>query len=180
MSFMRSVLRAAGVAAFFLVLVQATSCSPRIIETIKTETVIEQKDSIAWRDTTIYVPIPLGSSEAITAVGDTAKAKTAIAEAASWVDGAGKLHLELNNRKGFIPHDAKIPSRTIWTSVNNTRAETLTRTVEVEKPLSWWQKFRIGAFWWLILLAAIGFRKEILALIKKIVKFATWHNHTTT
>ena len=150
MSFMRSVLRAAGVAAFFLVLVQATSCSPRIIETIKTNTVVEKRDSIAWKDTTIYVPIPIGSGNVITAVGDTAKAKTQIAEAASWVDGAGKLHLELNNRKGFIPHDAKIPSRTIWISVNSTRVETLTRTVEVDKPLSWWQKFRIGAFWWLL------------------------------
>ena len=53
-------------------------------------------------------------------------------------------------------------------------------TVQVEKPLSLCQKFRIGAFWWLILLTAIGFRKEILALIKKIVNFAIWHKHTTT
>ena len=25
-----------------------------------------------------------------------------------------------------------------------------TKEVKVEKPLSWWQKFRIGAFWWLV------------------------------
>lgn len=24
------------------------------------------------------------------------------------------------------------------------------KEVKVEKPLSWWQKFRIGAFWWLL------------------------------
>lgn len=150
MSSKHSIQRAAEVAAFFLVLAHATSCSPRIVETIKTETIIEQKDSIAWRDTTIFVPIPLGSGETITAVGDTAKAKTAIAEAASWVDSVGKLHLELKNRTGFIQHQAKVPSRTILISVNNTRTETLTRTVEVEKPLSWWQKFRLVAFWWLL------------------------------
>ena len=42
--------------------------------------------------------------------------------------------------------------------------------VKVEKPLSWWQKFRIGAFWWLLgaLVAAVLwiFQKPILKMIK--------------
>lgn len=41
------------------------------------------------------------------------------------------------------------------------------KEVKVEKPLSWWQKLRIGAFWWLLGLAAVGWRKQLLWLIKK-------------
>lgn len=39
------------------------------------------------------------------------------------------------------------------------------KEVKVEKPLSWWQKFRMGAFWWLLgavaLLLLWTFRKKI-------------------
>ena len=40
--------------------------------------------------------------------------------------------------------------------------------VQVEKPLNAWQKFRIGAFLWLLGLAAVGWRKQLLWLIKKV------------
>jgi len=47
------------------------------------------------------------------------------------------------------------------------------KEVKVEKPLSWWQKCRIGAFWWLLggLVACIVwiFRKPLLSLLKKFV-----------
>lgn len=42
-----------------------------------------------------------------------------------------------------------------------------TKEVKVEKPLNAWQKFRIGGFWWLLALAAVGWRKELLWLIRK-------------
>ena len=39
------------------------------------------------------------------------------------------------------------------------------KEVKIEKPLSWWQKFRIGAFWWLLgavaLLLLWTFRKKL-------------------
>ena len=46
-----------------------------------------------------------------------------------------------------------------------------TTTVEklVEKNLSVWQKVRIGSFWWLIILVIVGFRREILWIIKKFI-----------
>lgn len=41
---------------------------------------------------------------------------------------------------------------------------------KVEKPLSWWQKARIGAFWWLcgalVLALCWIFRKPLLSLLK--------------
>lgn len=42
-----------------------------------------------------------------------------------------------------------------------------TQEVRVEKPLNGWQRFRIGAFWWILALAAVGWRKQLLWLIKK-------------
>ena len=41
------------------------------------------------------------------------------------------------------------------------------KEVKVEKPLTGWQRFRIGGFWWLLGLAAVGWRKQLLWLIKK-------------
>ena len=42
-----------------------------------------------------------------------------------------------------------------------------TKEVKVEKPLNAWQRFKIGGFWWLLLLAVFGWRKQLLWLIKK-------------
>ena len=44
------------------------------------------------------------------------------------------------------------------------------KEVKVEQPLSWWQKARIGSFWWLLagLVACLAwiFRKQLFGLIK--------------
>lgn len=56
--------------------------------------------------------------------------------------------------------------------VDSVAVERITE-VKVEKPLSWWQKFRIGAFWWLVTILLIGavwiFRKPILRFMKILV-----------
>lgn len=47
------------------------------------------------------------------------------------------------------------------------------KEVKVEKPLSWWQRAKIGAFWWLAAILLIGvvwiFRKPILRFMKILV-----------
>jgi len=52
---------------------------------------------------------------------------------------------------------------------HDTTAVYRTKEVKVEQPLRGWRRFRIGAFWWLLALAAVGWRKELLWLIKKAV-----------
>lgn len=146
------------------------SCSPKLTESINTSTTSEynQRERIEWRDTTIYVPIPIGTGKVITSIGDTARVKTTVAEAAAWVDEKGKLHLELENLRGDISYTTKIPSRDIWTGVTNTRVETLTKIEYREKPLSKWKEFQIGAFWWLlaflVLLTLWTFRRWIFRI----------------
>ena len=47
------------------------------------------------------------------------------------------------------------------------------KEVKVEKPLSWWQRAKISAFWWMVAILLIGvvwiFRKPILSFMKILV-----------
>ena len=64
-----------------------------------------------------------------------------------------------------------------WRDSITVRVDSVTvqeiKEVKVEKPLSWWQKFRMGAFWWLLAGLAASlvwiFRKPILALLKTLI-----------
>lgn len=62
--------------------------------------------------------------------------------------------------------------KTLWKSktdtcyVHDTTAVERIKEVKVEKPLSWTKRLKIGAFWWLLIAVAVGFRKEIFKLIK--------------
>ena len=150
------------------------SCTPRVIETIRTETVTEYRDSTVWRDTTIYIPIPLESDQAIVHVGDTSHRETSVAESDAWIGRDGMLHHSLRNKADArLKYDLKMPEHWLYTGVTNTKeSEHLAiKEAKVEKPLTWWQKVRIGAFWWL--LAGLAsclcwiFRKPIISLVKK-------------
>ena len=136
---------------------------------IKTETVTEYRDSTVWRDTTIFIPIPLESKQAIVHVGDTSHRETSIAESDAWVGSDGFLHHTLSNKPGKLPYQVSFPERYLVSSVTNTKDEAriITREVKVEKKLSLWQRFRIGAFWWLLGLVLFAYRKQILAAIMK-------------
>lgn len=156
--------------AVFLALCAASAaCTPKIVETIRTETVTEYRDSIAWRDTTIYVPVPLEADQAIVYVGDTSHRETSVAESDAWVGSDGFLHHNIRNKPVHLAQGVKLPEHFLVTDVKNTleHAHVITRDVKVEKPLNAWQKFRIGAFWWLLGLVLFAYRKQIFAILKK-------------
>ena len=136
---------------------------------IKTETVTEYRDSTVWRDTTIFVPVPLESDQAIVHIGDTSHRETSVAESDAWVGSDGFLHHNLRNKPVSLAQGVKLPDHFLVTDVKNTmeQAHVITREVKVEKKLNFWQRFRIGAFWWLLGLAAVGWRKQLLWLIRK-------------
>lgn len=60
--------------------------------------------------------------------------------------------LETKAQKIYVPYEVHVTD----TLVFEKEAEIRTVTVEVEKNLTWWQKFRLGAFWWLLGLALVG------------------------
>lgn len=154
---------------YILLLSGCSLLRPRERVVTVTNTVTEYRDSTAWRDTTIYVPIPLEADQAIVHIGDTSHRETSVATSDAWVGADGFLHHDLRNKPGRIAHAIKVPEHFLYTGVENTQkhAEIITKEVKVEKPLSVWQRFRIGGFWWLLALAAVGWRKQLLWLIKK-------------
>lgn len=80
---------------------------------------------------------------------------------------------------GFLTHSLETKPQTIYipvevavtdTLIVEKEAQIVEKEVEVEKPLTWGQSFKIKAFWWLVAIALIGWRREILALVKWIIK----------
>lgn len=139
-------------------------CSPKIVERVVTVTVTEVRDSTAWRDTTIYVPIPLESDQAIVHVGDTSHRETSVAESDAWVGDDGMIHHSLRNKENArISYNLKLPEHWLYTGVTNTNEHSIIKEVKVEKPLSWSQKAKIGAFPWLV----IGFLGLLIWVTKK-------------
>ena len=143
-----------GGLAFLLVLCLA-SCSPRVIT--ETETIIEYRDRIVTDTAVVEIPVEVEkivTRDTISHLENTyAKSDAMVSE--------GFLHHSLES----IPQYIKVPVEVHVTDTLYKEAEIRTETVEVEKPLSWWQKFRMDAFWWLlgavVLLLLWTFRKLI-------------------
>lgn len=157
--------------AFSFAICLFPSCSQKIVEKLVTQTVTEYRDSTVFRDSTIFVPIPLESDQAIVHVGDTSHRETSVAESDAWIGKDGLIHHNIRNKAGArIPYSVKLPEHWLYTGVINTKEKEqgIIKEVKVEKPLSWWQKLRIGAFWWLLgavaLLLLWTFRKFLFKL----------------
>jgi hypothetical protein len=128
-----------GGLAFLLVLCLA-SCSPRVIT--ETETVIEYRDRIVTDTAVVEIPVEV---EKIVTRDTTSHLENTYARSDAMVS-EGFLHHSLES----IPQYIKVPVEVHVTDTLYKEAEIRTETIEVEKPLSWWQKFRMDAFWWLL------------------------------
>ncbi len=143
-----------GGLASLLVLCLA-SCSPRVIT--ETETVIQYRDRIVTDTAVVEIPVEV---EKIVTRDTVSHLENTYARSDAMVS-EGFLHHSLES----IPQYIKVPVEVHVTDTLYKEAEIRTETVEVEKPLSWWQKFRMDAFWWLlgavVLLLLWTFRKLI-------------------
>lgn len=128
-----------GGLAFLLVLCLA-SCSPRVIT--ETETVIEYRDRIVTDTAVVEIPVEV---EKIVTRDTTSHLENTYAKSDAMVS-EGFLHHSLES----IPQYIRVPVEVHVTDTLYKEAEIRTETVEVEKPLSWWQKFRMDAFWWFL------------------------------
>lgn len=153
-------------------LIMFTGCSPKLTPSHERDT--SHKDSTkvveAIRDSLIYVSIPLEKDQVIAHFGDTSKLETSLARSIAFIGNDGFLHHSLENKsEEKLPVVVPIHSKTIFTLVSDKHTEVITKYEYVEKPLSWWQKFRMDAFWWLvgaIVIALIWiFRKVIVKLV---------------
>ena len=128
---------------WMLVLLVLAGCSPRIVETVRTEYVYQDRIE---RDTTI--------------VHDSVHVR-------EFVKGDT---IRITEYRDHLVYRYKYIRDTL--AVHDTTSVETTKEVEVEKPLSAGQKAKIGAFWYLVVaVAGLGlwtFRKPLLKLITKI------------
>lgn len=157
-------------------------------ETIsKDSSAVHHKDSVqitdqtTVRDSLMNIPIPTEQSTANNQLQQPSHLETSVAESDAWVDSTG-LHHTLRNKsetslQAHVPvtehthteeHFHQQDSTAVSSSEHNH-----TEYVEVEKELTWWQAFRIKAFWPLLLclLASLCyiFRKPLLKLLKLLI-----------
>ena len=137
------------------------SCSPKIVE--KIETKVEYRDRVVHDTTTFEIPVEV---EKIVTRDTVSHLENTYARSDASVSG-GYLQHSLES----IPQIIKVPYEVVVTDtlfIEKQAVETI-KEVKVEKPLSWWQRFKIGAFPWLffgfLALLAYTFRKQILKLI---------------
>lgn len=150
--------KATAIVLFALPLV---ACSPKIVPTVTTKDSVRVEIHERIVRDTVSVEIPVEVEKVVTR--DTVSfLKNTYAKSEAVVSG-GFLYHSLESIPKFIRVPVEVSvTDTVFIEKSAVKSKT---TVEVEKPLSWWQKARLRAFWWLcgatILLLAWTFRKFI-------------------
>lgn len=119
---------------------------------------------IRWRYIPIFDTVPVYIPvEKQTSVGeDSSHLETDFATSDAFVDSLGRLHHSLENKAREI--DIPVSGGALVSDTNHYESHAKIDTlrvpqpypVEVEKPLTGWQKFQIRGFWWLSV-GLIGF-----------------------
>lgn len=126
------------------VLMLSVSCSPKVIEHVRTEYVYRDRTQ---HDTT-YVHDSTYIKEYIK--GDTVRI------------------VEFREKYKYL---YKYINKTDTVAVHDTLSVEKIKEVKVERALSWWQKFRLVLFPILLLGLLWAYRKELLSIIKNIIRF---------
>lgn len=104
------------------------------------------KESVIYKDTIIYVEVPVEVIKEILPDTDTSHLETSLAISEAWVN-AGKLNHTLTHKEDAkIQQAISVPEKhTQKDSVNVSIKEVVKEVpVEVEKPLNAWQSFRMS------------------------------------
>ena len=152
-----------------LIIALFSSCSPKIIRETVTNTVVERHDSLIYKDTTIFVPIPAESQSNVVLPKDTSKVETSFAESKAWIDTTGLLHHTIQNKRRDWGVQIKYPERTIVSKATTTSHDKIIVEKKVEKELNWWQKFRLWMFFPLLAIVIYSYKDIIIPFVKKIV-----------
>ena len=115
-----------------------SGCSPKWM----VETKIEYRDRIVRDTTTVEIPHEV---EKIVTRDTVSRLENSYAKSDAVVSG-GFLYHSLESK----PQVIEVPVEVHVTDTLYKEAEIIEKEVEIEKPLSWWQKAKIGSFWWLL------------------------------
>lgn len=124
------------------------------------------KESVIYRDTTIYVEVPVEVIKEILPDTDTSHLETSLAISEAWVN-AGKLNHTLTHKDAKIEQTIPVPEKhtqkdSVIVSIKEVVKEV---PIEVGKPLNAWQSFRMS----LGTIALIAF--ALWAVIKILKKY---------
>lgn len=102
------------------------------------------KESVVYKDTTIYVEVPVEVVKEILPADDTSHLETSLAVSDAWVN-AGKLNHTLIHKDVKIEQNLPIPEKhsqkdSVVVSIQEIVKEV---PVEVEKKLTYWQRMRM-------------------------------------
>ena len=164
-------------------LLASCRCKQQAVVFPQEPVVLHQKDSVRVEyvervtiDTvTVEIPVPMQSASVV-ARDSVSFLETDFAESWARVLSDGSLSHTLRNKEGVMRAETYVPSR------ETERAETVyvdrevpvnvPYPVEVEKRLTKWQEFRMGAFWYLVGALALSllwiFRKKLLSWVVRI------------
>lgn len=127
----------------------------------------EVRERIVYRDTTIYKEVPL-ESQAQTVRDTTSHLETSVAVSDARINSDGSLSHSLENKPIFFGINFKMPElrRDSIVYRNIYRVD----TVEVARPLTWWQQTQIKGFWAMVaVLSIILLRKKLLTIVRRFI-----------
>lgn len=135
---------------------------------------IEYIETVRIDTVTVEVPVPMESAKQVVP-DSTSHLETSLAESDAWINADGTLGHSINNKEQKLKADVPVPVKD--TQTNNTSASVreipvpYPEPVYIERELTKWEAFRMGAFWYLVGLSvisiAIVFRKPLFNILRK-------------
>ena len=127
-----------------ILILALSACGPAkpLTQSQRDSVVVHIRDSIFMRDTIIMAPIPPESGNNILPDTDTSFLQTSLAESRAYV-ADGRLHHTLRNRSERL-QPVSVQYRDRARALIQVGIHQKTDIVEVEKDLSWWQRFQIA------------------------------------
>lgn len=142
--------------------VLVTSCGvsrrPQAETSTRDSVVIVKKDSLVLRDSVVFVELPK-ESQSVETFSDSSHLETSLAVSdASVRNGILKHTLENKSKRYEVP--IQVPERYIISEATASYQQVIREIVEVEKELTWWQKFRmtVGSVTLIVLAAWVAFK----------------------
>lgn len=152
--------------AVALALLALTSCGTAATLTKQRDSlVVHVRDSVVYRDSIIYVPVPEGGDKAKLPDTDVSFLQTSVAESEAYVKD-GVLHHSLRNRsEAIIPIKVSIPERIHSEERGLTRYLKEVQRIEVEKELSRWQRFLQSVGWSALIAGALWLAMKLAKMV---------------
>lgn len=159
-----------------------SSCRGKQQAVLPAPVIIERHDSVRTeyvervRIDTVTVTLTVPNESAMQLVRDTtSQLETAFAISRAWITPDGYLGHLIRNKERPIETDVFLPVTEKETKQGKIeyveKPVPVPYEVRVEREFSQWEKFRLGAFWWLMALAiaesAWIFRKHIAKLLRR-------------